>query len=59
MPLQVSRRVRPGISVLLDDSIKLVTGKRVALITNQTGVDERGRRSIDLLAADPRAPGPA
>ncbi|MEO7521154.1 MAG: DUF1343 domain-containing protein [Gemmatimonas sp.] len=54
-PLRTNRRVRPGISVLLDDSIKLVAGKRVALITNQTGVDERGRRSIDLLASDPRA----
>lgn len=49
------RKVRPGISVLLDDSIKLIAGKRVALVTNQTGVDERGRRSIDLLATDPRA----
>lgn len=49
------RKVRPGITVLLDDSIKLVAGKRVALVTNQTGVDERGRRSIDLLFNDPRA----
>lgn len=49
------RKVRPGISVLLDDSIKLIAGKRVALVTNQTGVDERGRRSIDLLATDPRS----
>ena len=55
MPMRGNRKVRPGISVLLDDSIKLVAGKRVALITNQTGVDERGRRTIDLLAADPRA----
>jgi uncharacterized protein YbbC (DUF1343 family) len=51
----VDRRVRPGISVLLDDSINLVAGKRVALVTNQTGVDERGRRSVDLLHGDPRA----
>lgn len=50
-----NRKVRPGITVLLDDSIKLVAGKRVALITNQTGVDEKGRRTIDLLATDPRA----
>ena len=50
-----SRKVRPGISVLLDDSIKLISGKRVALITNQTGVDEKGRRTVDLLASDPRA----
>jgi uncharacterized protein YbbC (DUF1343 family) len=49
------RKVRPGISVLLDDSIKLVAGKRVALVTNQTGVDERGRRSVDLLFSDARA----
>jgi uncharacterized protein YbbC (DUF1343 family) len=47
--------VRPGISVLLDDSIHLVRGKRVGLLTNQTGVDERGRSDIDLLAGDPRA----
>lgn len=47
--------VRPGISVLLDDSIRLIAGKRVGLITNQTGVDERGRSSIDLLSSDPRA----
>lgn len=51
----MDRRVRPGITVLLDDSIRLVTGKRVALVTNQTGVDEQGRRSIDLLYADKRA----
>ena len=50
-----NRKVRPGITVLLDDSIKLIAGKRVALVTNQTGVDEKGRRSIDLLATDPRA----
>ncbi len=55
IPFRGNRKVRLGISVLLDDSIKLVAGKRVALITNQTGVDEKGRRSIDLLASDPRA----
>jgi len=55
LPRRGDRKVRPGITVLLDDSIKLVAGKRVALITNQTGVDEKGRRSIDLLATDPRA----
>lgn len=54
-PNRGNRKVRPGISVLLDDSIKLIAGKRVALITNQTGVDEKGRRSIDLLATDARA----
>jgi uncharacterized protein YbbC (DUF1343 family) len=47
--------VRPGITVLLDDSIALVRGKRIGLLTNQTGIDERGRSDIDLLARDPRA----
>jgi uncharacterized protein YbbC (DUF1343 family) len=41
--------------VLLDDSVKLIAGKRVALVTNQTGVDERGRRTVDLLFSDARA----
>ena len=46
-------QVRPGIEVLLSDSIGLVTGKRVALLTNQTGVDRLGRRDIDLLRGAP------
>ena len=54
-PRAVDRKVRPGITVLLEDSIKLVAGKRVALVTNQTGIDEKSRRSVDLLMADPRA----
>src|SRR5437868_7228334 len=41
--------VTPGISVLVGDSLHLVRGKRGGLITNQTGRDERGRRSIDLI----------
>lgn len=42
-------RVRPGITVLLEDSIALLRGKRVALITNQTGVDGEGESDIELL----------
>lgn len=41
--------VTPGISVLVGDSLHLIRGKRVGLITNQTGRDEHGRRSIDLI----------
>ena len=41
--------VRPGITVLLADSIHLVRDRRVGLITNQTGVDERGASDIDRL----------
>ena len=49
-PLQAQQqRVRLGIEVLLSDSIHLVRGKRVGLITNHTGVVPDGRSSIDLL----------
>jgi uncharacterized protein YbbC (DUF1343 family) len=47
--------VRPGITVLLEDSMYLVRGRRVGLITNQTGVNERGISDIDVLMSDPRA----
>ena len=42
-------RVRPGITVLLEDSLSLIRGKRIALMTNQTGVDAAGVSDIELL----------
>jgi uncharacterized protein YbbC (DUF1343 family) len=42
-------KVRPGITVLLSDSMQLIRGKRIGLLTNQTGVNEKGRSDIDLL----------
>jgi len=45
--------VRPGIEVLLSDSLDLVRGRRVGLITNHTGRDRNGTSSIDLLAEHP------
>ncbi len=42
-------KVRPGITVLLRDSIQLIRGKRIGLLTNQTGIDEDGNSDIDLL----------
>ena len=45
--------VRPGIEVLLSDSLSLVRGRRAGLITNHTGRDRSGTPSIDLLAANP------
>lgn len=41
--------VRPGIEVLLSDSLHLVRGKRVGLITNHTGIDSHNIASIDRL----------
>jgi uncharacterized protein YbbC (DUF1343 family) len=43
--------VLPGIDVLLADRPASLAGKRVGLITNHSGIDRRGRRSVDLLAA--------
>jgi uncharacterized protein YbbC (DUF1343 family) len=42
-------RVRPGITVLLEDSLGVVRGKRIALLTNHTGIDEHGVSDIELL----------
>jgi uncharacterized protein YbbC (DUF1343 family) len=42
-------KVKPGITVLLHDSIDLIREKRIALLTNQTGVDEKKVSDIDLL----------
>jgi len=41
--------VVPGIEVLLTDSLHLVRGKRIGLITNHSGRDRRGNSTIDLL----------
>lgn len=48
-------KVKPGITVLLDKRIGLIQHRRVALVTNQAGQDEKGRSDIDLLRDDPRA----
>jgi uncharacterized protein YbbC (DUF1343 family) len=45
--------VRPGIDVLLSDSIHLIAGRRVGLITNQTGLTGAGGSSIDALNGAP------
>jgi uncharacterized protein YbbC (DUF1343 family) len=45
-------KVKPGISILLGDSMQLIRGKRIGLLTNQTGVDERGESDIDLLTGE-------
>lgn len=44
-------QVRPGIEVLVSDSARLITGKRLGLLTNHTGIDRQGRRDVDVLVA--------
>lgn len=46
--------VKLGNEVLLKDYLYLIEGKRVGLITNQTGVDSRGMSFIDNLLATHR-----
>jgi uncharacterized protein YbbC (DUF1343 family) len=41
--------VRPGIEVLLTDSLSLVRNRRIGLVTNQSGVDGNAVRDIDRL----------
>jgi uncharacterized protein YbbC (DUF1343 family) len=43
-----------GVEVLLRDSLQVLQGKRVGLITNHTGRDRNGTSTVDLLY---RAPG--
>ncbi len=40
---------RTGLDVLVAESFARLQGKRIGLITNHTGVDQRGRRNIDLI----------
>jgi len=40
---------RTGLDVLVDQKFQPFQGKRIGLITNQTGVDRLGRRNVDLM----------
>jgi uncharacterized protein YbbC (DUF1343 family)/CubicO group peptidase (beta-lactamase class C family) len=42
-----------GIDILEQENFAPLQGKRVGLITNQTGMDREGRRTIDVLAHAP------
>ncbi|HEY0777994.1 MAG TPA: DUF1343 domain-containing protein, partial [Gemmatirosa sp.] len=48
-----SAAVLPGVEVLLRDSLGVVRGRRVGLITNPTGRDRAGTSTADLLAHAP------
>jgi uncharacterized protein YbbC (DUF1343 family)/CubicO group peptidase (beta-lactamase class C family) len=45
--------VLTGIDVLESQDFAILKGKRVGVVTNQTGVDSSGRRTIDVLAHAP------
>jgi uncharacterized protein YbbC (DUF1343 family) len=46
-------RVKTGLDVLIAENFAPIQGKRVGVITSQTGVSEDGRRIIDVLAHAP------
>ena len=48
-----SGNVIPGVEVLLSDSLHLLRGKRVGLLTNHSGRDRKGTSTIDLLFKAP------
>ena len=43
-----------GIDVLVQQNFAPLAGRRVGLITNHTGMDRHGRRTVDLLHAAPK-----
>jgi uncharacterized protein YbbC (DUF1343 family) len=45
--------VKSGLDILLEKQLALVQGKKVGIITNQTGVNGQGKHMVDLLAAVP------
>ncbi|MDY7802258.1 exo-beta-N-acetylmuramidase NamZ domain-containing protein [Burkholderia stagnalis] len=47
--------VLTGIDVLAANGFAGVAGKRIGVVTNRSGFDRAGRRTIDLLAQAPRA----
>ncbi len=46
--------VVPGIEVFLAQPPERLVGKRIGLITNQTGIDRQRRSDIDLLSQSPK-----
>jgi uncharacterized protein YbbC (DUF1343 family) len=50
---QTSAGVIPGVEVLLSDSLHLIRGKRVGLLTNHSGRNRQGTSTIDLLFKAP------
>jgi uncharacterized protein YbbC (DUF1343 family)/CubicO group peptidase (beta-lactamase class C family) len=50
-PREVARNAvtRTGLDTLVEKNFQPFRGKRIGLITNQTGVDSAGRRNVDLM----------
>ncbi|MGE5423097.1 MAG: DUF1343 domain-containing protein, partial [Ignavibacteriales bacterium] len=53
VPSAYGTTVKLGNEVLMEKQHALIEGKRVGLVTNQTGINSRGESIIDVLVADP------
>lgn len=51
--LTLGAQVKPGVEVLRDNGFEILRGKRVGLITNPTGVDNKLKSTVDILAEAP------
>ena len=52
-PTSVQAQVLTGIDVLEQEGFKSLQGKRIGLITNQTGRDRKGRSTVEILLHAP------
>jgi len=50
-PLNPPHSTLTGLDVLEQENFRMLQGKKVGLITNQTGVDRQGRRNVDVMKA--------
>lgn len=48
------KKVKVGLDVLLEKHMALLQGKRVGIITNQTGITSSGEHIVDILSKFPR-----
>ena len=48
-----SAQVKPGIEVLRNNGFAELKGKRVGLITNPTGIDNKFKSTVDILHEAP------
>ena len=54
LPTGTLPKVKTGIDILADQKFAPLAGKKVGLITNHTGRDSNGQRTIDLLHKAPK-----
>lgn len=51
--LGAAAQVKPGVEVLRDRDFDILQGKRVGLITNPSGVDNKLKSTVDILHEAP------